>query len=136
LTAFAGAASSEQARIVCALSCILVVEIKLVIPAVDEQSGAFVAYRMPLKEDPHIPPLLRIVGIASADGTGPDATIVWKGVESDEAGSDEAIVKGDTMQFLHLGAPPKCLVNPLHTLCLSPAAEAPSRPRTPVSSPD
>ena len=140
-------------------------------------AGAFVAYRMPLKEDPHIPSLVRIVGIASADGTGPDATIVWKaswaraprmssgarvevqpgvgscacmwlifpaaagphsanlqastllarlqgekvpfslaktpapllvfwlqGIESDEAGSDEAVVKGDTMQFLHFGA--------------------------------
>lgn len=75
--------------------------IKLIIPAVDEQSGAFVAYRVPVKADPHIPPLIRVVGIASADGTGPNATIVWKGIESDEAGSDEAIVKGDTMQFLH-----------------------------------
>ena len=40
--------------------------------------GAFVAYRVPLKADPHIPPLVRIVGIASADGTGPNATIVWR----------------------------------------------------------
>lgn len=41
-------------------------------------AGAFVAYRVPVKADPHIPPLIRVVGIASADGTGPNATIVWK----------------------------------------------------------
>lgn len=48
------------------------------LPSPGLQPGAFVAYRMPIKEDPHIPALIRIVGIASADGTGKDATIVWK----------------------------------------------------------
>lgn len=38
------------------------------------QAGLFVAYRMPAKPDPFIPPLLRIVGSASVDG----AKIIWQ----------------------------------------------------------
>lgn len=49
--------------------------IKLVIGAVDPQTGMFVGYRMPLEPDPYIPPLLRIVGIATADDAG---TIFWR----------------------------------------------------------
>lgn len=51
------------------------------------------------------PAVSRLGAPGVACHTYPTATLrPLQGIESDEAGSDEAIVKGDTMQFLHFGA--------------------------------
>lgn len=52
------------------------------------------------------------VRLLTAPHTG---SLPLQGIESDEAGSDEGVVKGDIMQFLHFGAP-RCVF--LHSSAL------------------